>query len=165
MEVWDAYKEDETLAGMDLIRGEKIPEGLYHGVSEIFVLHKDGTVLLMQRDYDKPNYPGLFESGAGGSILKGETFLEGAIRELREETGIDCKDLKSIYSVKSDDTIYKGYLCVVSVDKNSIVLQNGETIAYKWITKKEFLDFYKSDLFVDVLGNRLSDFIENCIKE
>ena len=29
MEIWDAYKEDETLAGIDLIRGEKIPKGLY----------------------------------------------------------------------------------------------------------------------------------------
>lgn len=164
MEVWDAYKEDETLAGIDLIRGEKIPKGLYHGVSEIFVLHIDGTVLLTQRDYNKPNYPGLFVSGAGGSILKGETFLEGAIRELREETGIDCKELKSIYTITANNTIYKGYLCMVSVDKNSIVLQEGETIAYKWITKKEFLDFYKGELFVPVLGNRLSDFIENYIK-
>jgi 8-oxo-dGTP diphosphatase len=120
---------------------------------------------LTQRDYNKPNYPGLFESGAGGSILKGETFLEGAIRELREETGIDCKDLKLIYTITTDDTIYKGYLCVVSVDKNSIVLQDGETIAYKWINKKEFLDFYKGDQFIPVLGNRLSNFIENYIKE
>lgn len=165
MEVWDAYKKDETLAGIDLIRGEKIPKGLYHGVAEIFVLHKDGTVLLTQRDYNKPNYPGLFESGAGGSILKGETFLDGAIRELREETGLDCKDLKSIYTTITDNTIYKGYLCVVSVDKNSIVLQDGETIAYKWITKKEFLDFYKVDSFVHVLRNRLSNFIENYINE
>lgn len=165
MEVWDAYKEDQTLAGIDLIRGEKIPKGLYHGVSEIFVLHIDGTVLLTQRDYNKPNYPGLFESGAGGSILKGETFLEGATRELREETGIDYIDLKLIYTITTDDTIYKGYLCVVSVDKNSIVLQDGETIASEWITKKEFLDFYKCDLFVPVLGNRLSNFIGNYIKE
>ena len=126
MKIWDAYKEDETLAGIDLIRGEKIPKGLYHGVSEIFVLHIDGTVLVTQRDYNKPNYPGLFESGAAGSILKGETFLAGAIRELREETGIDCERLKSIYSITTNDTIYKGYLCVVSIDKNNVILQDGD---------------------------------------
>ena len=39
MEIWDAYKEDETLAGVDLIRGEDIPVGLYHGVVDIFVIH------------------------------------------------------------------------------------------------------------------------------
>ena len=164
MEIWDAYKEDGTLAGVDLVRGEKIPEGLHHGVSEIFVLHSDGTILLMQRDYNKPNYPGLFESGAGGSILKGETFLEGAIRELKEETGILCKDLKPIYTTITSNTIYKGYFCVVNVDKNSIVLQEGETIAYQWMTKKEFLHFCEDELFIPDLRNRLREFIENNIK-
>jgi 8-oxo-dGTP diphosphatase len=53
MEIWDAYKADGSLAGSDLIRGEKIPEGLLHGVSEIFVLHDDGTILLTQRDYNR----------------------------------------------------------------------------------------------------------------
>lgn len=29
-EIWDAYNKDGTLAGFDLIRGEKIPNGIYH---------------------------------------------------------------------------------------------------------------------------------------
>ena len=37
MEIWDGYFEDGTLAGVDLIRGEKIPEGFYHLVSEVLV--------------------------------------------------------------------------------------------------------------------------------
>jgi hypothetical protein len=43
MKIWDAYKEDETLAGCDLIRGEAIPKGLFHLVSEIIVVqpHKE----------------------------------------------------------------------------------------------------------------------------
>ena len=93
MEIWDAYNEDGSLAGIDLIRGEEIPKGLYHGVAEVFVSHIDGSILLMQRDLNKPNSPGLFESGAGGSLLKGESFLEGAIRELKEETGINCTEI------------------------------------------------------------------------
>ena len=92
MEIWDAYYEDETLAGVDLIRDEDIPKGLYHGVAEIFVIHEDGSVLLMQRDWNKKGYPGFWESGAGGSILKGESFLEGAKRELLEETGYISED-------------------------------------------------------------------------
>lgn len=49
MEIWDAYLEDYTLAGCDLIRGNEIPNGLFHLVSEVIVRHKDGTYLLMQR--------------------------------------------------------------------------------------------------------------------
>lgn len=161
MEVWDAYKSDGSLAGIDLIRGEKIPNGLYHGVVEVFVLHNDGTVLLMQRDYSKPNYPGLYESGASGSILKGETFIDGAIRELEEETGIKSNEIKEIYSVVSGNTIYKGYLCIIDIDKNSVRLQEGETISYRWIPMKELLIFYKSEGFVPSLRGRLKEFLVN----
>ena len=48
MEVWDAYnKEFEKIEGMTLIRGEAIPDGVYHLVSDIIVRHADGTYLLM----------------------------------------------------------------------------------------------------------------------
>lgn len=76
MELWDAYYPDGTPAGCDLIRGEKIPENLRHMVAEASVMHRDGDILLMQRDFDKPNYPGFRESGAGGSVLKGESMAE-----------------------------------------------------------------------------------------
>jgi 8-oxo-dGTP pyrophosphatase MutT (NUDIX family) len=165
MEIWDAYKGDGTLAGCDLVRGEQIPHGLHHAVAEVLVLHTDDTVLITQRDFNKPNYPGLYESGAGGSVLKGETFLEGAIRELKEETGIYCVNLNEIYTVTTNNTIFKGYMCVVDIDKESITLQEGETIAYQWITKKEFMNLCKSELFIPDLKNRLNEFIESHIME
>ena len=37
MEIWDGYLVDGTLANIDLIRGESIPERLYHLVCEILV--------------------------------------------------------------------------------------------------------------------------------
>lgn len=86
MEVWDAYnKEFVKIEGMTLIRGEAIPDGFYHLVSDIIVKHVDGTYLLMQRDIRK-NFGGMWEATAGGSALKGEGALACAIRELREET-------------------------------------------------------------------------------
>lgn len=64
MEIWDAYLEDGTLAGSDLTRGSEIPHGLFHLVCEVIVRHIDGSYLLMQRDYNKINYPGLYEASA-----------------------------------------------------------------------------------------------------
>lgn len=160
VEIWDAYYPDGTLAGADLIRGEKIPEEYRHAVSEIFVLHKDGTVLLMQRDFSKPNYPGYWESGAGGSVLKGESFEEGARRELREETGIISEKLTENYTVVTEDTIYKGYVCVTDVPKEGITLQEGETIAFKWVSQAEFLQFYKSDDYMGGQKKRLQNFVK-----
>ena len=50
MEIWDGYNIDGSLAGVDLVRGEKIPDGLYHLVCEVLVQHTDGDFLLMKRD-------------------------------------------------------------------------------------------------------------------
>ena len=50
MEIWDGYNSDGTLAGVDLVRGEPIPEGIYFMTVEILVRHVDGDYLLMQRD-------------------------------------------------------------------------------------------------------------------
>lgn len=159
IELWDAYHEDGTLAGCDLIRGEKIPNGLRHMVAEVFVMHRDGSILLMQRDFDKPNYPGDWESGAGGSVLKGESALDGAKRELWEETGITADDdLENLYYVVTDTTIYRGYLCVTDISKENVQLQKGETIAFRWVDKQEFRKVFNSDQYVDKLRERLSEF-------
>lgn len=162
IELWDAYHADGTLAGCDLIRGEKIPTGLKHLVAEVFVMHKDGSILLMQRDFGKPNYPGVWESSAGGSVLKGESAIDGAKRELLEETGIIANDdLENLYYVVTDTTIYRGYLCVTDIPKNDVKLQKGETIAFRWVDEQEFREVFYSDQFVDGLRERLSEFVEH----
>lgn len=145
MEIWDGYFKDGTPANQDLVRGEPIPNGLYHLVSEILIRHTDGDYLLMKRDTRKPNYGGYYEATAGGSALKGEDKLTCAKREVFEETGITAENITEIGRYVSHDTIYYNYLCVTDCDKLSIILQEGETIGYKWITEKEFAEFVNSN--------------------
>ncbi len=160
LELWDAYDSAGSLTGKTLIRGDAIPKGLYHGVAEVFVLHDDGSVLLMQRDWNKPNYPGFWESGASGSVVKGESFLQGALRELWEETGIRAESLESVYTVFGRNAIYKGYLCRTKAPKDTVTLQPGETIAFRWVDKETFLEIFRSAKFVDSLRERLQIFVE-----
>lgn len=133
MELWDAYFPDGTKAGTTLVRGKPVPPEYRHGVTEILVVHTDGEILLMQRDFRKPNLPGFWEASAGGSVLKGEDFLDCAKRELLEETGISRGAWEELYRDVTDIAIYTGYLCVTNVPKDSIRLQEGETIAYRWV--------------------------------
>ena len=76
-----------------LVRGEEIPEGCFHAVAKVFVVHEDGSVLLMRRHLEKPAYPGCWECGAGGAVLKGEHFSLAARRELLEETETNLSDI------------------------------------------------------------------------
>ena len=150
MEIWDAYLPDGTPAGQDLVRGEPIPAGLYHLVSEILVRHVDGAYLLMQRDPRKENYGGYFEATAGGSALKGEDSVSCARRELREETGITAGTLTPIGRFVSHDTIYEMFLCVTDCGKNAVTLQEGETVSFSWVTEGEYIEFVNSDAMIDI---------------
>lgn len=159
VELWDAYNADGTKAGFDLVRGEDIPKGYFHAVAEVFVMHEDGDILLMQRSFEKPNSPGKYESGGGGSVLKDESFYDGAMRELYEETGVKAENLVELYHEVSGECIYQGYLCITDMDKDEIVLQEGETIAYKWVSKEEFLEVFHSEKYLNHLKRNLYEFV------
>ncbi len=149
MELWDAYDVNfQKIEGKSLIRGEQIPEGIYHLVCEVIVKHSDGSYLLMQRDISK-HYGGCWEATAGGSALLGETPIECAIRELKEETGISEVDLVEIGRVfhNENHTIYVDYMIETDYDKSSVTLQSGETQDYKWVNK-DFLRTMPSDVLV-----------------
>ena len=149
MEIWDAYLEDGTKAGCDLIRGEIIPKGFYHLVSEILVRHIDGDYLLMQRDPRKENFGGMFEATAGGSALKGEDKLSCAKRELFEETGITAISFEEISKFVSHNTIYYNYLAITDCDKSSVQIQENETVSYKWLNEQDFIKFINSNEMID----------------
>lgn len=167
IEFWDAYRMDGTLAGCDLIRGERIPAGLRHAVAEVLVLHRDGSVLLMQRDFMKKTHPGVWDSSAGGSVLRGEDVLSGARRELFEETGIlsESSDLEPIGKTVSETTIYHDYLCVTDIPKDKIKLQKGETIAFRWVNEQKFREIFYSDQYADSRRERLRLFVETKLHE
>ena len=146
MERWDAYDgELRRIEGMSLIRGEDIPAGVYHLVCEVLVRHADGSYLLMRRDPRK-HYGGLWEATAGGSALRGETPLDCARRELREETGIRAEELQELGRVRSANTHYVEFLCVTDWPKDGVTLQEGETVAYRWVSRTEFRSLREEEL-------------------
>ena len=109
-ELWDAYdKKFNKIENTTLVRGETIPDGIYHLVSEVIVKHTDGSYLLMQRDLRK-HHGGEWEVTAGGSALQGENGLEAAIRELKEETGdVYKRQLPYSHSLSIKSVARNGY--------------------------------------------------------
>lgn len=148
MELWDAYNSSFTkIENKTLIRGEIIPQGVFHLVCDIWVRYIDETYLLMKRAPRK-HFCGMWEATAGGSAIMGEGPLQCAIRELKEETGIISTNLVEVGKEISNEThsIYAEFLCVTDWNKDEISVQDGETIDFKWVSKDELLAMKKNEL-------------------
>ena len=87
MELWDLYNAQRRLVGADHIRGEELPDNCFHLVVHVWIRNHQGQYLLSQRAADRPTFPLLWEC-VGGSVQKGETSLQGALREVKEEVGL-----------------------------------------------------------------------------
>ena len=160
MEIWDGYNIDGTLAGVDIERGEPIPDGLYFMTVEILVRHTDGDYLLMRRDPNKPAFPGYLEATAGGAAQKGEDAYTAALRELREETGIVTDKLEPLANMPYMRMLCHQYLCLTDCDKNSITLQDGETVGYEWLSEKEFIAFIGSGNMIPTQRERYEPYFK-----
>lgn len=156
METWDGYFRDGKPANVDLIRGKKLPKGIYHLVCEVLVRHIDGDYLLMQRDTSKPNHGGCYEATAGGSALKGEDKVSCIKRELLEETGISADKFEELglFIFDDDNCIFYTFLCTTACDKKSVTLQHGETMSYKWVSEDEFINFVNSGEMIETQKKR-----------
>ena len=88
MELWDLYTENRRLTGKTQIRGEEIPDGYYHPVVHVWIKNSNGEYLISQRSATRPAFPLMWEC-VGGSVVAGERSLEGALREVKEEVGLD----------------------------------------------------------------------------
>ena len=88
MELWDLYTRDRRLTGETHIRGEKLPPERYHLVVHVWIRNSRGEWLISQRAASRPTFPLMWEC-VGGSVTTGEDSLTGAIREAKEEVGVD----------------------------------------------------------------------------
>ena len=86
-EFWDIYDENRVKTGRTAERDKyEFKEGEYHIVVTGIILNSKYEILISKRAPWK-RHGSLWECN-GGSILSGETSLEGILRELKEELGI-----------------------------------------------------------------------------
>lgn len=87
MELWDVLDERGNRTGRTVERGQPMSQDEYHLVVHVWVVNSKGEYLISRRTPNK-SFPGMWEA-SGGSALAGEDSLTAAIREVREELGID----------------------------------------------------------------------------
>ena len=107
----------------------------------VYVFDEDGRVLLFKRK--KPPFAGYWEA-PGGKINFGERLVDAAVRELREETGIDA-DKSMLRFVEIMEHIimpeYHRILAVYAVQvPNSVEIRATEHDDYRWFSMNALPD-------------------------
>lgn len=139
-EMWDLYDKNRKIIGsmyrkdVDLIK-----QGEYHIAVEAIIVNSRNEILISQRAPHKM-YPFEWECN-GGSILIGETSLQGILREIKEELGIvlDPKEGTLLRTIQDEEKHYFKDVWVFRKDVKieEITFPDKEAIAAKWVTTEE----------------------------
>jgi isopentenyl-diphosphate delta-isomerase type 1 len=87
-EVFDVVNERDEVIGRER-RSEVHRRGLRHRAVHVLVFNARGELLLQKRSMSKDTFPGTWDSSASGHLDAGEDYDACAVRELREEIGLN----------------------------------------------------------------------------
>ena len=113
----------------------------------VVILDSENRILVMKRCPDA-RFPGEHWGFPGGKVDKGETLKQAAIREAKEETGLDVEpEDKHFYVYRHLNGELDMYAFFVKSAKGEIVLNEEHTDFY-WISTNDwqYLDYTPSCL-------------------
>lgn len=138
---------------------ESIPIDGYHLVVHVWIRNSKGEYLISQRSANRPTYPLMWEC-VGGSVVKGEDSLQGAIREAKEEVGVDLipKSGQVLFTKTRkiiDGKIFNDIMDVWLFEYDGEVdLGNAttdEVAQVAWMNREQIKELFDANMFVDTL--------------
>ena len=144
-EMWDILDENGNKTGKLHKPGEKMNEGEYHLIIQVWIKNTDGKFIITKRSPNK-FLPNLWEC-TSGSAIAGEDSLAAALRETKEETGLILNPNKGKI-VHSCNKFIDVWLFCEDFDINDVVLEEGETCDVKWATKDEIIKLIDNGEFI-----------------
>ncbi len=82
-------------------------QNLMHKSVQVLLFNREKKLYIQQRSHNKDVYPGYWDVSAAGHVLSGESGIEAAMRELKEELGIQVNNMRFVYEFSA--TYYTGY--------------------------------------------------------
>lgn len=155
----ELYNENRELLGKDHIRGEQLPIDGYHLVVHVWIRNSKGQYLISQRSANKPTYSLMWEC-VGGSVVKGEDSLQGAIREAKEEVGVDLMPENGQVLFTKTRKIIEGKIFNDIMDvwlfeyDGEVDLGNAttdEVTQVAWMNREQIKELFDANMFVDTL--------------
>ncbi|MFR3658572.1 MAG: NUDIX hydrolase [Eisenbergiella sp.] len=158
-EIWDLYNENRELLGKDHVRGEQLPIDGYHLVVHVWIRNSKGEYLISQRSANRSTYPLMWEC-VGGSVVKGEDSLLGAIREAKEEVGVDLMPengqviftkTRKIIEGKIFNDIMDVWLFEYDGEVDLGKATTDEVAQVAWMNREQIKELFDANMFVDTL--------------
>lgn len=153
MEYWDIYDKDRNKTGKIIKRGERLLNGEYHLIVHIWIKNSNNEFLVQQRSEFVKNP--LIWSTTGGSAIAGEDSKTAALREVKEELGIDLSKENGflfdvdIYEEDNQKYISDTYLYFIDLDIDKVKLQQEEVKQVKYLKMDKIKEMMKNgDFFI-----------------
>ncbi len=145
LDIWD---ENGSPTGEVCEKNFAHQNGLFHPTVHIWFYTPTPALLMQKRGPNKQTFPNLWDVSVAGHVIAGESVLEGAMREVKEEIGLEISssDLKRIAVRKNINTFKNGildcefqhvYLSPLKSDLNDLVLQHEEVEAVRFFSFKD----------------------------
>lgn len=150
MELWDIYDENREKTGGTHERGIPMVEGDYHLVIHVWIVNDSGEYLIQKRQPWKEGWPNMWDGSVAGSAVVGDSSMDAAIRETKEELGIELDMSKGriLFTVNAPNRFHDIWLVRQNVDIRDLRLQYEEVADAKWASEKEIKQMVRNGDFI-----------------
>lgn len=164
-EYLDVLDENGRKTGKVKLRSDVHRDGDWHAAVNILIVNDKNEVLHQRRAPNKDSFPNMWDLSCGGHVVTGESYLDAAIRELKEELGIDvqAEELQQLGSFKSsaqptpdfiNNTFEEVYLLRTDRDLADFKIQTEEISKIRYIEWRELRQMLEDPRVIDMLKHR-----------
>ena len=124
-------------------------KAILHRAFSVFILNKDGQLMLQQRALSKYHSPGLWTNTCCSHQRLGETNIEAGTRRLQEEMGFKTP-LKELFSFVYKATFDNGLTehefdhVILGYYDSEPIINNEEVTNWKWMNLEEIIKEIKT---------------------
>ncbi|MDR0803898.1 MAG: alpha/beta fold hydrolase [Rickettsiales bacterium] len=152
-ELIDIFDESWNPTGEILERNEAERQGKWHKACHIWIVNPRGELLLQLRSPNKSSYPNMWDISAAGHVRAGETMIEGGIREMKEELGIDISGDQLIPITKrnsaSNKHLHAVFLIKLDLPITAFTFSDREVAKVKYMPWREVAKMSREDMLVN----------------